>query len=437
MTRLTRSLVLLLVVGPSPVAAQQATRPFWRPSPPSAATSAAAGFSAERLARIARFMQDYVDRNQVAGAVGLVMRNGKVVYEKAVGWSDKEAGRRMLPDAIFRIASQSKAITSVAIMALVEEGKIALSDPVSRFIPAYARTTVAVKSDTGVAIVPARRAITIKDLLTHTAGISYGTDPQVAKLYEAKALGPAAGFGWYTADKDEPVCSTMARLAALPFVSQPGEDFVYGYNTDILGCVVEKASGKALDAFIAERITGPLGMVDTYFFLPVGKRDRLAAVYASTPEGGMVRAPDGPRGQGNYVDGPRRSFSGGAGLVSTARDYARFLQMLLNGGAIDGVRILAPATVRLMTTNQIGALHASTGLGFGLGFETVDRFGAGGLSSVGTFSWGGAYGSNYRVDPKEKLVVAFMIQQIPNNTDLPSKFPTLVYQALIGTTPWE
>lgn len=435
--RLSRPVILLLAFGPAALSAQQATRPFWRPSPPSAATSAAQGFSAERLARIDRFMQDYVDRNEVAGAVGLVMRNGKVVYEKAVGWSDKEAGRRMAPDAIFRIASQSKAIISVAVMTLFEEGKIALEDPVSKFIPAYEHTTVAVKSDTGVSIVPARRRITIKDLLTHTAGISYGTDPQVAKLYEAKGLGPAAGYGWYTADKDEPVCTTMERLATLPFVSQPGEAFVYGYNTDILGCVVEKVSGKALDAFIAERITGPLGMVDTYFFLPVAKRDRLAAVYASTPEGGVTRAPDGPKGQGNYVDGPRRSFSGGAGFVSTARDYARFLQMLLNGGAIDGVRILAPATVHLMTTNQSGALFSTRGSGFGLGFETVDRFGANGLSSVGTFSWGGAYGSNYRVDPKEKLVVAFMIQQIPNNADLASKFPTMVYQALIGTTPWE
>lgn len=437
MTHHARLLALLLTVGPFALPAQQATRPFWRPSPPSAATAASNGFSAERLARIDRFMQEYVDRNQVAGAVGLVMRNGKVVYEKAVGWSDKEAGRRMAPDAIFRIASQSKAITSVAIMALVEEGKIALNDPVSRFIPAYERTAVAVKSDTGIAIVPARRAIIIKDLLTHTAGISYGTDPHVAKLYEAKELGPAAGFGWYTADKDEPVCTTMERVASLPFVAQPGEAFVYGYNTDILGCVVEKASGKSLDAFVAERITGPLGMVDTYFFLPAPKRDRLTAVYSSTPDGGVTRAPDGPKGQGNYVQGPRRSFSGGAGLVSTARDYARFLQMLLNGGAIDGVRILAPATVRLMTSNQIGSVYSSAGLGFGLGFETVERVGANGLSSVGTFSWGGAYGSNYRVDPKEKLVVAFMIQQIPNNADLASKFPTLVYQALIGTSPWE
>jgi CubicO group peptidase (beta-lactamase class C family) len=381
-------------------------------------------------------MQGYVDRNQVAGAVGLVLRNGRVVYERAVGWSDKEANRRMTNDAIFRIASQSKALTSVAIMILVEEGKVALGDPVSRFIPAYAKTIVATRVDTGVAVVPAKRAITIRDLLTHTAGISYGTDVTVAKLYDAKGLGPAAGFGWYTADKDEPVCTTMERLASLPFVAQPGEAFVYGYNTDILGCVVEKASGVALDTFIAQRITKPLGMTDTHFFLPATKRERLTAVYASTDDGGMTRAPDGPRGQGNYVEGPRRSFSGGAGLLSTARDYARFLQMLLNGGELDGVRILAPKTVQLMTVNQIGTIYSSGGLGFGLGFEIVNSFGAGGMSSAGTFSWGGAYGSNYRVDPKEKLVVVFMVQQIPNRTDLAAKFPTLVYQALVGTSPW-
>lgn len=445
--------VLLLALGAGPMApgagsaalgAQQSTAratPARADGGPSAATASAAAFSTDRLARIDRFMQSYVDENKVAGAVGLVLHDGRVAYERAVGWSDKEAGRRMTTDAIFRIASQSKAITSVAIMILVEEGKVALTDPVSRFIPEYAKTTVAVRGDTGVAIVPANRAITIRDLLTHTAGISYGTDAHVARLYEAKGLGPAAGFGWYTADKDEPVCTTMERLASLPFVAQPGERWVYGYNTDILGCVVERASGMALDAFIAERITGPLGMTDTHFFLPAAKRDRLAAVYASAPDGiGMARAADGARGQGHYVDGPRRSFAGGAGLVSTARDYARFLQMLLGGGAVDGVRILAPKTVQLMATNLVGALYASAGrndgVGFGLGFETVDRFGAGGLSSQGTFSWGGAYGSNYRVDPREKLVIVFMIQQIPNRTDLPAKFPTLVYQALTGTSPW-
>jgi CubicO group peptidase (beta-lactamase class C family) len=222
----------------------------------------------------------------------------------------------------------------------------------------------------------------------------------------------------------------MERLATLPFVAQPGEAWVYGYNTDILGCIAERASGMSLDELIRTRITGPLGLKDTQFFLPAGQRDRLAAVYASDADGKIIRAPDGARGQGHYVDGPRRSFAGGAGLVSTARDYARFLEMIRNGGALDGVRILSARTVDLMTTNQVGTLHSSTGLGFGLGFETTDRYGANGLDAVGAYGWGGAYGSIYRVDPKEKLVLVLMIQLIPNRSDIRDRFPTLVYQAL-------
>src|SRR5258705_247408 len=262
------------------------------------------------------------------------LRDGQPVYERAIGWSDREAARRMRTDDIFRIASQTKALTSVGTMSLVEEGRIALSDPVSRYIPAFDRTTVATRSDTGRMIAPARRRITIRDLLTHTAGISYGTDSLVAPLYAAKALGSAAGWGWYTADKDEPVCTTMERLATLPFAAQPGERFVYGYNTDVLGCVIERVSGMPLDAFIRARITDPLGMRDTHFFLPLDKRGRLATVYASTGETQITRAPEGPRGQGDYVVGPRRSFAGGAGLLSTARAYSRFLPVLLNGGAL-------------------------------------------------------------------------------------------------------
>jgi CubicO group peptidase (beta-lactamase class C family) len=280
---------------------------------------------------------------------------------------------------------------------------------------------------------PARRAITIRDLLTHTAGISYGTDSLVASLYRAGGLGPAAGWGWYTADKEEPVCTTMERLAALPFVAQPGERFVYGYATDILGCVIERASGMPLDAFLRTRITAPLRMSDTHFFLPPDQRGRLAAVYAST-DSGLARAPDGSRGQGHYVEGPRRSFAGGAGLVSTARDYARFLQMLLNGGVLEGARVLAPHTVALMTSNQTGTLFSQNGLGFGLGFQTIERTGADGrIESPGTFGWGGAYGSQYEVDPREKLVLVFMIQQLPNRSSVAAKFPMLVYQALVET----
>lgn len=394
------------------------------------------GFSAERLSRIDSAFQRAVDRGEIAGAVALVMRDGQTAYERAFGWADREAGRRMRPDAIFRIASQTKALTSVAVMMLAEEGRLALGDPVARYVPAFERTAVAVAGDTGRATVPARRRITIRDLLTHTAGISYGTDSLVAPLYAAKGLGPAAGYGWYTADKDEPVCETMERLATLPFVAQPGERFVYGYNTDVLGCVVERVSGVPLDEFIRARITAPLGMTDTHFFLPPAKRDRLAAVYASAPVGGpaaVTRSPDGARGQGHYADGPRRSFSGGAGLVSTARDYARFLQMLLDGGALGGARLLAPATVRLMTTNQVGTLYSQGGEGFGLGFRTLDRAGVDGrIESVGTYGWGGAYGSTYLVDPAERLVLVYMVQQLPNRSDLAARWPMLVYQALVA-----
>ena len=409
-------------------------------TPPRASAQAAShtgirlGFSVERLTRIDSALQRAVDGGEIAGGVALVLRDGQPIYERAVGWADKEAGRRMTVDAIFRIASQSKALTSVAVMSLVEAGKLGLGDPVSRYIPAFDHTTVAIRTDTGRAIVPARRRITIRDLLTHTAGISYGTDSLVAPLYATQGLGPQAGFGWYTADKNEPICQTMERVATLPFVAQPGERFVYGYNTDILGCVVERVSGVPLDEFIRTRITAPLRMVDTHFFLPPAKRDRLAAVYTMGSDGKVTRAPNGPRGQGDYVDGPRRSFSGGAGLLSTARDYARFLQMLLNGGTLDGARILGPKTVELMTTNQTGTIYSPSGEeGFGLGFRLILQPGEGGRpESVGTFSWGGAYGSEYEVDPKERIVIVFMRQTVPNvGSVIAGRLPMLVYQALV------
>ena len=386
--------------------------------------------SSGRLARVDRALQSYVDENRLGGVVALVLRDGAPIYERAFGWADKEAGRRMQIDTIFRIASQSKAITSVAALVLMEEGKLGINDQVSRYIPSFAKTSVAVRTGGQVTVTPSKRGITIRDLLTHTAGISYGTTDDVAARYQAKGLGPAAGFGWYTADKSEPICTTMDTLGTLPFVAQPGEAWVYGYNTDILGCVVERASGQPLDEFIRTRITAPLGMTDTQFFLPPTQRDRLAAVYASSDDGKTVRAADGPRGQGAYVDGPRASFAGGAGLLSTARDYARFLEMIRNGGAAASVRILSPRAVKLMTTNQVGTLHSNDGLGFGLGFETTDRYGAAGMQSVGAFGWAGAYGSFYRVDPEARLTIVVMLQQIPNRSDIRDRFFNLVYQAL-------
>ena len=388
----------------------------------------------ERAARIDALLQRYVDENRIAGAVALVLHDGKPVYERALGWSDKEAGRKMTADTIFRIASQTKALTSAAVLMLVEEGRLALSNPVGQFIASFDKTTVAVRGDIGATAVAATRPITVRDLLTHTAGISYGTESHIAPLYEAKGLGPAAGYGWYTADKDEPVCETMNRLGTLPFVSQPGEAWVYGYNTDVLGCIVERASGMPLDRFIDTRITGPLRMKDTRFFLAPGDRARLAAVYASRSDGTTARAPDGARGQGHYVEGPQRNFAGGAGLLSTARDYARFLEMIRNGGVLDGVRLLSARSVALMTSNQVGTLHSLDGLGYSLAFETVERYGASGMSSVGAYGWGGAYGTRYIVDPDARVTMILMIQLLPNLTDVREKFPNVVYQAL-GEAP--
>ncbi len=231
--------------------------------------------------------------------------------------------------------------------------------------------------------------------------------------------------------RTKPVCDTMERLGTLPFVSQPGESWVYGYNTDVLGCIVEKVSGTPLDAYIRDHITAPLGMKDTQFFLPPAQKDRFAAVYAQR-RGRKVRA-----GAGRRDAARARTSTGRAGISPAAQDCFRrrattraSSRRMRRGGSLDGTRILSPLSVKLMSTNQVGALHSTTGLGFGLGFETVDRFGANGMSSEGAFGWGGAYGSLYRVDPEARLVMSLMIQLIPNATDIREVFPTLVYQAL-------
>lgn len=413
------SLAALALLASSPLQAQRVA----------VAPARGDGVSSARLARIDSLLDGAVADSSITGAVALVLRDGRVMYERAVGWADKASNRPMQVNAIFRIASQTKALTSVSILSLVEQGKLTLDDRVSRFIPSFANTTVMLPGS--AATVPSKRQITIRDLLTHTSGVSYGTDVQVADAYRIKELGPAAGWGWYFADKTEPICTSIERLGTLPFVQQPGAAFVYGYNTDILGCVVERVSGMPLDAFVRERITAPLKMSDTFFYLPDTKRARFTTVYMSDSTRHSVRAPDGARGQGHYDAGPRVSFSGGAGLLSTARDYARFLQMMLNGGVLDGARILAPRTVDVTTSNQSGTLYGTNGQGFGLGFATVDRLGADGFRSVGAYGWGGAYGSNYSVDPKERLVIVFMMQQLPNSSDVAGKFVTLVYQSLV------
>jgi len=419
-SRFAASLFCLLVALPA--AAQ---------SLPKAASPEAVGLSTERLGRITAVMRDAVRDKHAAGTVTLVMRDGQVAYFEAAGAQDAERGTAMKTDSIFRIASMTKAVVSVGIMMLVEEGRLSLADPVAKFIPAFAKTTVLAEQHGRVAVVPATRLITIRDLLTHTAGISYG----------AGALEPyysPAGFtAWYFADRAQPMTTWIDTLATLPFESQPGERWVYGYNTDVLGNFIERITGQTLAAFITARITTPLKMVDTSFFLPADKASRLAAVYAVGEDGTITRAPEGTFGQGMYTSGPRVAFSGGAGLLSTAQDYARFMQMLLNGGELEGVRLLSPTTVTLMTSNHVGALYLNGTLGWGLGFEVVEQVGrAPRYGAAGEFSWSGAYHTTYWADPAEKLVVVFMTQLLPAGTvDLRYRIRTLVNQAIVGPVP--
>ena len=387
------------------------------------------GLSTERLERLTREMQEYVNQRKVAGLVALVARDSRVAYFQAFGKANAIKGLPMRTDSIFRIASQSKALTSTAVMMLFEEGRFLLDDPVSRYVPEFAAARVAVpaavKNGKSYATVPVRRPITIRDLLTHTAGISYG-DGLAREEYAAAGI-----QGWFLADKTVPIGEIIKKLAALPFDAQPGERYVYGYNTDILGYLVERISGLSLAEFIEQRITGPLGMMDTHFFLPEGKQDRLTVVY-SLDEKGVLKSADDPRDV-FYVKGPRVCYAGGAGLLSTAEDYARFLIMLLRGGELGGTRLLSPKTVELMTADHTGHLYGAGG--FGLGFWVTDRLGRNGqLGSVGAFGWGGAYHTTYWVDPAEKLVAVLMTQLLPaTGSDLHGDFRTLVYQSIVDS----
>ena len=387
------------------------------------------GMSTARLARLSELMQRYVDEGRLGGAVTLVARNGKVAYHQAFGALDPRTGAAMTTDALFRIASQTKAVTSVAVMILFEEGKLLLDDPVSKYIPEFRDTTVAVpdpaKKAPGYTIVPASRQITVRDLLTHTAGISYGYGP-AQDLYKSAGL-----QGWFLADRDVPVGDLMRKLAKLPFDAQPGEKFIYGYNTDILGHLVEVVSGMSLADFVQKRIAGPLDMKDTHFFPSEDKAGRLAAVYG-LGKGGKAAPVDDPREQA-YVKGPCKCYAGGAGLVSTAEDYARFLLMLQSGGEWGGVHILSPKSVELMTADHVGHLYG--GQGFGLGFWVTKALGRNGEpGSAGAFGWGGAYHTTYWVDPVEKLVAVFMTQLMPAaGSDAQGKFKALVYQSIIDS----
>jgi len=396
---------------------------------PRAAKPEEVGLSSERLQRLTDAFQAYVKDGKLAGAVVLVTRRGKVAYSGAFGERDLATHAPMKEDALFRIASQTKALVSVAALQLQEEGKLLIGDPVGKYIPEFQKTKVAVLRPGGYDVVDAKRPITIRDLLTHTSGVSYGGGP-------AKDLWEKAGItGWYFADRDEPVAATVTRMAALPFDAQPGEKYIYGYNTDILGVVVERASGQPLDEYLRTHVFEPLKMRDTFFYVPAAKAERLATVYSAVPNGKVERAPTPGTmvSQGAYVEGPRKSFSGGAGIVSTALDYARFLQMMLGGGELEGARILGRKSVELMTVDHIGALETQPGVGFGLGFSVLKDVGLRGTpGSVGEYGWGGAYHSTYWVDPKEQLVVVYFTQLLPSGgLDDHAKLRALLYQAIV------
>jgi CubicO group peptidase (beta-lactamase class C family) len=390
---------------------------------------------AELPNRIDSLFQAYINNGWMAGATALVAKDGKILYYKGAGYQDLGKKTPMPKNAIFRIASQTKAVSSVGIMMLAEEGKLSLNDAVSKYIPEFKNPRVLESynaADTTYTTVPAKREITIHDLLTHTSGIGYaqiGTPTAKAIYYKAGVVGGIGVDRLLLADK-------MKVLGSLPLFHQPGERFTYGLNTDVLGYVIEVASGMSLDHFFQKRIFGPLGMKDTYFYLPPAKQSRLVTLYTENAERKIVPAADTVSLTGNfYPDYPRSRgtyFSGGGGLSSTAYDYAVFMQMLLNGGVYNGKRILKKETVDQMTTNQIGELTVGQGNKFGLGFEVIPQSNSGKSPlSVGTFSWGGMFSSTYWIDPKENIIGQLFINQYPNShTDIQGKFKALVYEAL-------
>jgi CubicO group peptidase (beta-lactamase class C family) len=429
-----RALVLMTLVGCAGYTAfaQQPAAQKPAAARASSATPESVGISTERLARLHKGMQAFVDRREVGGIVTLVARDGKTVDLHATGFQDVEKQLPMKTDTIFRIASMTKPITSVAVMMLYEEGKLQLTDSVARFIPAFKGQRV---MENGAAV-PARREINIRDLLSHRSGLSYGflNSGPVGDAYRKE--GVLDGLTVMPLTLEE----AINKLAAQPLMAQPGAAWNYSLSTDVLGRVVEVASGQPLNVFFQERIFKPLGMTETSFDLPEAKFSRLATVYSPDGANG-IRPMKDPESFGNTVmspiqsyKAPKKYFSGGAGLVSTAADYAKFANMLLGGGALGSARLLSPTTIELMTVSHTTDLPAGgllgPGAGFGLGFRVVTDLGPTQTSgSEGLYGWSGIYGTVFWVDPKEHLVAIMMVQRYPGSP-VANAFQPLVYQAL-------
>jgi CubicO group peptidase (beta-lactamase class C family) len=384
------------------------------------------GFSSERLARIDSMVNNYIDRECFPGAVAFIARHGKIVYHKSFGMRDPATQDVMQKDDIFRIASMTKALTSVAVMMLYEEGHFLLDDRISKYIPEFKnpRVLVRLNPDTTYISRIAAREITIRHLLTHTSGIGYPfIHSEIRPLYEK--YGIPDGFVITDAVLNE----AIPALGKLPLLHDPGERFTYGLNTDVLGYFVEVISGQTFDEFLKEKLFNPLGMEDACFYLPDEKISRLVPVYSNTDDGFE------PSGEPLYnypFTGGRSYFSGGAGISCTILDYARFMQMMVNGGSYNGQQILGRKTIDLMTMNQVGDLYGDGGFGLGFGLVTKDNKNKT-LSSVGNYNWGGYFSTSFWMDPKEDLIALFFTQMYPmHHGEIHDKFQVLTYQALVG-----
>ena len=390
------------------------------------------GLSSERLDRITTVVQHNIDDKRIAGAVTLVVRHGKVAWFKAQGSMDREAGKPMTTDAMFRICSMTKPITTVAAMMLYEQGKFLLEDPVSKYLPEFKNPKVLVKPAMGEPYtIPATREITIRDLLRHTSGITYQWNADLGPMYEKADV--ASGLLQY----DGTIGDSVKRLAGLPLLFNPGDRWEYSLGVDVVGRLVEVLSGEPLDQYFQTHIFAPVGMRDTYFYVPENKQARLAAAYTYYPDKGLQRFPDTPIHEGPFVysadypvRGPKKLFSGGAGLVSTAMDYARFSQMMLDDGKVGSTRLLSRKTVELMTHDQLGKIGPDQGFGLGFGIDGV-KAPLEELSSPGAYSWGGFFYTAFSIDPKEQMIVIFMAQLHPTgDLTLDRQVHELAYQAI-------
>ncbi len=395
------------------------------------ASPGSVGISGERLERIDHMLKESIAEGEIPGAVALVARKGQIVYFKAFGTADVESGRAFQREDIFRIASQTKAITSTAVMMLWEEGKFRLDDRISKYIPEFANAMVLdslIEEDSSFLARPATGPITIRHLITHTSGIGYGfiDDDRFRKMYAKAGITDA----WTT--ENILLEDNIPRLAKLPLHHDPGENFTYSEGIDVLGYLVEIVSGMSLDQFFRERIFKPLGMEDTYFYLPEAKYKRLVPVQ-TYKDGRWVRF-SSPFYDVDYpIKGARTYFSGGGGLSSTARDYANFLQMYLNQGELNGMRLLSRTTVKVIMANHIGDIWKDMGAHHGLAFQVMDQKieDAGGLGSAGTFTWGGYFNTQYFADPNEQVIGILMKQTDGADKDQTAwKFNQLVWQCI-------